>query len=398
MSEPPRAIVVGGSLGGLTAALLLREVGCVVDVYERSRTPLAGRGAGIVAHPATMRYAVENGLVDIASTTTPARWVRYLDRDGATISEREFHYRFTSYFALHRDLLGAFGNSNYHLGKEVVDFDQDATAVAVEFADGQRKRCEVLVCADGIRSTARRLLLPQVEREYAGYVAWRGAVAEADLPPEIFQLVDEAIVYAVMPNSHILAYPIPGPDGSVARGRRFLNWIWYRNVAGDDLATLMTDVSGTAHEISLGPGLVRADAIDSLRIDSERLVAPPLAEMIARTAEPFVQVVFDVEVLRLAFGRICLIGDAACVLRPHVAVGTAKAAAAAWTMAEAIADADFDVPAALAAWEPDQLAVEHGALARARATGIRSQFENTWEPGEPLPFGLHRTGDSSIPV
>jgi 2,6-dihydroxypyridine 3-monooxygenase len=52
---------MGGSLGGLTAALVLRDRGCDVEVYERSRAPLRDRGAGIVLHPATIRYLVDTG-------------------------------------------------------------------------------------------------------------------------------------------------------------------------------------------------------------------------------------------------------------------------------------------------------------------------------------------------
>jgi hypothetical protein len=56
-----RAIVIGGSLGGLTAALVLRDQGWNVDVLERSPIPLDGRGTGIVLHPTTVRYLVEPG-------------------------------------------------------------------------------------------------------------------------------------------------------------------------------------------------------------------------------------------------------------------------------------------------------------------------------------------------
>jgi 2,6-dihydroxypyridine 3-monooxygenase len=399
MRDRPRVVVVGGSLGGLTAALVLRDIGCAVTVFERSQTPLMGRGVGIVAHPASVRYIVEHGLANIPQTTTPARWVRYLDPYGAVIDEREFHYRFTSYFALYRDLLAAFDEDRYHLGQEVVGFDQDADAVRVELADGRTVECDLLICADGIRSQARRRLLPDVEREYAGYVAWRGAVGEWELTPGSFEVVAEAIAYYLMPNSHILAYPIPSVDGSVAPGSRFTNWIWYHNVAeGPALDDLMTDTSGRTHEISLRPGTVQEPHVAALRELASDALAPQLAEMVTNTEEPFVQVVFDIEVPRLAFGRICLIGDAACVLRPHVAVGTAKAAEGAWRLAEAVAACDSDVPQALRRWEPAQLELERGALARTREAGIRSQFENSWRAGEPLPFGLYRRGDSSIPA
>jgi 2,6-dihydroxypyridine 3-monooxygenase len=91
----------------------------------------------------------------------------------------------------------------------------------------------------------------------------------------------------------------------------------------------------------------------------------------------------------MAFGRICLLGDAAFALRPHIAAGTAKAAADGWALAEALSATGGEVGPALASWEARQLRVGRAALERARRNGQRSQFEGTWIPGDPdLAFGL----------
>ena len=111
-------------------------------------------------------------------------------------------------------------------------------------------------------------------------------------------------------------------------------------------------------------------------------------------AEPFVQVIYDIEVSRMAFGRIALIGDAAFAVRPHAAAGTAKAAADGWALAEELTAAGGNVPAALAAWERRQLALGHDLLARCRAIGDSSQFLGTFRPGDPrLIFGLYAPGN-----
>jgi 2,6-dihydroxypyridine 3-monooxygenase len=195
-----------------------------------------------------------------------------------------------------------------------------------------------------------------------------------------------------------LVYPIPGADGSLKPGRRFYNWLWYRNVTeGSELDNLMTDRRGAMHEVSLGPGDVQERHIEELRDAAASALPPPHAEVLFKTAEPFVQAVFDIEVPRMVFGRVCLIGDAAFTLRPHAAAGTAKAAEDAWKLGGAVLETGSDVAAALERWEPGQLKLGRRILARTRDAGQRSQFEGTWRTGDPLPFGLYEVGDSSIP-
>jgi 2,6-dihydroxypyridine 3-monooxygenase len=114
---------------------------------------------------------------------------------------------------------------------------------------------------------------------------------------------------------------------------------------------------------------------------------------VRETVEPFVQVIFDAAVPAMAFGRVCLIGDAAIVLRPHAAAGTAKAARDAWALAEALTAADGNVDEALDRWEPGQLALGRQVMARARDIGTDSQVAGSWVPGDPkLAFGLYGPG------
>jgi 2,6-dihydroxypyridine 3-monooxygenase len=369
-----------------------------VQVLERSRRPLVGRGAGIVLHPSTVRYWLEHHVRPLDEFSAPTRILRYVGADGTVAHEQQFHYRFSSYDALYRDLLGCLPAERYHLGSEVVgiDLERAGGGVAVQVATGETLEGDLLVCADGIQSHARQTLLPDVEPVYAGYVAWRGALAEHDLSAETFATLRGAITYHLMPNSHFLTYPIPGSGGSVREGTRLTNWLWYRNVAGGAaLDALMTDRAGSRRAVSVAPGAVADAPLRELRAAAGERLPPPLAELVRSTAEPFVQVVFDIEVPRMAFaGRAALIGDAAFALRPHAAVGSAKAAEDAWRLGEAMRAAGGDAAAALARWEPGALELGRGALARTREAGERMQFECSWQVGEPLAFGLYERGDS----
>jgi len=391
----PKVVVVGGSLGGLNTALWLRDAGCEVEVFERSPVPLEDRGVGIVLHPATLRYFVAHDLPERDRVGATAGWFRYLRTDGSVAHQEPCRYRFTAYHALYVAWIRCLGPGRYHLGRECVGFEQDRQGVRVRFAGEETERCDLLVCADGINSTGRRQLLPEVRPRYAGYVAWRGAVAEEALSPGSFAVLHGAITYSILPDSHALAYPIPAAEGGPGSGRRLINWLWYRNVgAGEELEDLLTTRTGERFGSSVPPGLVRETHLRRLREQAAAL-PPPFAEMLLATDRPFIQVVFDLEVPRMAFGRVCLVGDAAFTARPHAAAGTAKAAENAWALGEALKAADGDVVEALRAWEPGQLALGRGLVRRSREAGERLQ-SGRWAVGEPLAFGLYRSGDSTL--
>ena len=397
MSGGPRVLVAGGSLGGLTAAHVLTDLGCDVEVLERSPVPLTGRGAGIVLHPSTVRWWLEHDVRPLAEMSAAMRRLRYLDAEGAVAHEQECRYRVSSFDALYRDLSGRFDPARHRRGSELAGFEIDDGGVTVALADGATERCDLLVCADGISSRARQVLLPEVEPRYAGYVAWRGTVLEQDLSAAAGEALLGAIVYHLVLHGHFLAYPIPNVDGSVEPGRRLTNWLWYRNVAeGEDLDALMTDRGGVRRPVSLAPGAVAPSRLEELRAAAAAELPRPVAELVAVTAEPFVQVVFDIEVPRMAFGRACLLGDAAFALRPHAAVGSAKAAEDAWRLGDALRGSGLDVAVALERWEPGQLALGRGALARTRRAGERAQHTGEWRVGEPLPWGLYEVGDSAL--
>lgn len=396
MSDRPRVVVVGGSLSGLTAALVLRDGGCEVEVFERSPVTLEGRGAGIVLHPRTVRYLLEHDPSALEGISVSARWFRYLDEAGGVLHEEPCRYRFTSYTSIYHPLRLLLGDERYHTGEEAVDFQQDTDGVTVRFASGRVERGDMLVCADGINSVGRRLLLPDATPQYAGYIAWRGTLGEEELSAPARDVLREAITYYLVPGGgHILAYPIPGPE--IERGGPPLtNWLWYRNEQATDLDEFLVDREGRQLAASVPPGFVQEDFLSALRRDAAERLPPPLAEALDRTKDPFIQVIFDVGVDLMAVERTCLIGDAAFAVRPHVAAGAAKGADDAWALAHAMRACDNDVRCALQRWEPEQLALGHSVLTRAREAGTQVQFERTWEPGAPLPFGLRKQGDGSL--
>jgi 2,6-dihydroxypyridine 3-monooxygenase len=396
VSPMPRVAVLGGSLIGLTTGLVLRDLGCEVDVYERSRVPLEGRGVGIVLHPMTVRYLLDNRLLDLSAVSTSAAFHRYLADDGSVLTEDARRHHFTGYNTLYGTLMRAFGRERYHLASEATSITQTDDRVELTFDSGQTATADLLVGADGVSSFTRRAMLPDVQPRYGGYVAWRGVVDEKDLTPATFAALDDSLTYWFRPGTHALTYPIPNYDGAVEPGRRLMNLVWYRNVPeGEPLADLLTDRSGKRRDVSLPPGAVRDEHLAELR-EAAASLPPPLAEVALKTAEPFLQVMIDVEVPRMAFGRVCLVGDAAFSVRPHAAAATAKGADDVWALADALQRSGGDVIEALRLWEPAQLELGRALLARTRDLGEGAQFRGDWAPGDiGLTFGLREPGDSA---
>lgn len=384
-----RAVVVGGSIGGLTTALLLRRLGFDVSVYERTPDDLDGRGGGIAMHPETLRWFTECSERHPEQVSTSTQHVQYLDRGDAVVHTEPLAWTFTSWGTFHRALLADFGTDRYHLGECATGFDEDDDGAEVFFASGRRERADLVVFADGVTSTNRRRFTPTAELEYAGYVGWRGTLPESQLSEGTFRRLHDAITYSFAPHTHLVAYPIPSPDGGLAVGRRLMNFVWYRNVAPGDLAELMTDRNGDVAAVSLHPGAVQDRFVDEMRTAATELLAPSVAELVLRTEQPFLQAVYDVGVDRMAVGRVALLGDAATTARPHAAAGTAKAAADAWALHDALR-ASGSVAEALGKWEPEQLELGRRLLTRSRAMGTRSQVDCSWEPADPQNrFGLH---------
>lgn len=354
-----RVVVAGGSIGGLAAATALRSVGCVVEVYERTPHQMTSRGAGIVVQPSLV--ALLSHVRAPALPTTRCTHRNYLSPAGGKGERSLMPQRFTSWEAIYRTLLAAFPAEHYHLGAEVAGFDQlgDSGPVSVRLADGRRTQADLLVCADGWRSAARSRFLPHVAPRYAGYIAWRGTLAESKAPADLVGFFDDRFTFSeAHSGGHALCYLIPGDDARTEPGHRRLNWVWYVQVPeGPDLDRILTERAGERQAGSIAPGLLADDVAEDMRRDAARELHPRFAELIAATPEPFVQVILDLAVPRMRFGRACLLGDAAFIVRPHTAGATAKAADDARALAlaaQAWRTGAFD--AELAHWEAEQLA------------------------------------------
>ena len=365
----PRALIIGGSLGGLFTAVALRAIGWRVDVFERSPHALDSRGGGLVLQPDVLNVFHFAGLDAHAPLAVPSGDRIYLDSAGHVVQRGYQPQSQTSWNMLYATMRASLPDACVHPGETLASFEQAGGQVRARFAGGRVETGDLLVGADGAHSTVRKLLLPAAVPAYAGYVAWRGLVPELALAAQHRALLDGVFAFQHEGDNMLLEYMAPGEDGAVDAGRRRWNWVWYRNIPEHALPAVLTDRAGRTHPFSLPPGALQDGYGAALRADADRMLAPPLRALVHATAEPFIQLILDLEVAQMAFGRVVLLGDAAFVPRPHTAGGSAKAAANALALAQALQRPGRPVEQALRTWETFQLRAGRIMTASGRRMG-----------------------------
>lgn len=362
--------VIGGSMAGLMAGLLLRRQGWNVDIFERSGEELASRGAGITPHKELFDAFRQAGADIENAMGVEAHGRTVLAHDGTIAAQLEAPQLFTSWGLLYRFLRKEFPDEHYHNGAVATAVSGNKQSVAVEFHDGASRTFDWLIGADGLRSLVRESVAPHLQLEYTGYIAWRGLVPEALIPESIGQQLENRMTFYLPPGEHMLGYTVAGPNDSLIRGERWYNWVWYRPTdAGQARTEMFTDVEGTYHRDGIAPHHIMGAVTAKMRNDAKRLLPPQFQAVVRHTEQPFIQPIVELASERLVFERIVLIGDAAFTARPHVGLGVSKAADDAAMLARAFEHPADDIPSALQEWERERLRFGRAVLKRSADLG-----------------------------
>ena len=383
---PFSAAVVGGSVGGLAAALELRRLaGADVRVYERSAGVMEARGAGVVMQPEveallrTIDLSAEQVSVRLHERVT-------FEADGSLRVYRAPQLM-TAWDTLYKALRAALAESCYRQDSRLVGLSEQGGAVTAEFADGYIAQADLLVGADGVNSQCRRLLIGDSQAKYSGYVAWRGLEAEGDLPADLVGELADRFTYFQTPGHQFLCYLVPGEDGSNRAGERRVNWVWYMNAAEGSLAEIMRGRSGRDFASFLPKQEVRPEIAKRAQAIANVLLPPLLCRLFAASTL-FLQPVQDAAPVDRHHGRVVLMGDAAGTVRPHTAAGTSKAFGDATALGTALAQWRCQKPIPderLAQWEEhrraDLLVTATRGVQLARRSGLGV-------PGAPEPWTM----------
>lgn len=367
-----RAIVIGGSIGGLFAGLFLRRIGWDVSIHERAGEELGARGAGIVTHNELHEaLTLATGRSEPIGVSVSGRVV--LDHNGSVVCETSRPQVLASWDRVWQRLR-ACSSGIYHHGHTLVSVEQPDDTVVANFAGGHRVEADLLIGADGIQSTVRKQLFPQSQPQYVGYIAWRGLVDESELSPQTRDRLFDRFGFCLPPHEQMLGYPVDGMDRDGKPTRRY-NYVWYRPAHPDlDLPRLLKGSDGHQYADAIPPNRLHPDVVDEMRQAAERLLAPAFAEVVRRTKAPLLQPIVDLETPSMTQGRIALMGDAAFVARPHVGAGVTKAAGDARALADLLSKHD-DVDTALAAYQAQRHDYGRRIIRRTRHLGAYMQSQ-----------------------
>ena len=311
-------LIAGGGIGGLTAAVALRQAGFAVQVFERADA-IREIGAGIAISPNAVaalrrigldRAVIEAGVIAEAldlRTSRGALLARLRPRDLGSAIEAPF-------VCIHRGtlqavLLAACGTETVHTGCEGVGFEARPDGVTLRLNGGRSAEGAMLVGADGLHSRVRAQLLGDGEPLYAGYTAWRAVTPEGftPRPDATSETWGQGHRFGIVPLDHGRVY-------------------WY--------ATSNAPQGGRDDE----PGALRDEL---LRVFGDWHA--PIGDLIAATPEEAIvrtDILHRRPVRRWGEGRVTLLGDAAHPMTPNLGQGACLAIEDAVVLADRLRAAD----------------------------------------------------------
>jgi len=194
VTTKPKVLIIGGGIGGLSAALALRRVGVQADVFEQAEE-LREVGAGLSVWANALR-ALERLGVASRVRSLGSRIDRFEVRThaGRTLSALSFAALERKLGVpvgvivhrgdLLRELAAGLDEARIHCNARLISFESRADGVCARFADGREASADLLVGADGLHSVVRSQLHGTSKPRYAGYTCWRGfAHLEVKDPP-----------------------------------------------------------------------------------------------------------------------------------------------------------------------------------------------------------------------
>jgi 2-polyprenyl-6-methoxyphenol hydroxylase-like FAD-dependent oxidoreductase len=358
--RPVQCVVVGGSLVGLSVAIALSRLGTDVTVFERSPARAVDGGGGLGVDVALLRQVTGIG------EEPPV--LHGVDRDTTAWHLLQGW--------LEAQALGCPGVT-VHRGTQVtaVHPGSDQQPASVVTADGGEHGADLVIGADGARSTVRATVEPEYpDARYAGVLLWRSLVDEQAMPGGVALPRDGEPSREVYAGPYrLVTYLVPGAAGETSVGHRRLNMVWYDPEQRDLLRDTGLLDGETVHG-SLAPGALPGPVRERLTEFAAANWPSPWREALAlalHNGTVFGTPIVHYKPKQLARGRAALAGDAAHAASPMVGGGFRQGLYDAGALAQVLTaiTSPSEIPGALARYQALRLgpAAQHVAASE-RAT------------------------------
>ncbi len=341
MSGSLRILIAGGGIGGLTAALALQQLGHRVRVFERARV-LGEVGAGLTLTPNATRVLQALGLWPALRPTLVLPECSELrdGRSGRRLAVRELGEPLAArygadYCHVHRaDLHGCLVEALKARAPDALSLDDAFIALERNDTDGVRVRLarsgsvegDVLIGADGLRSTVRTALFGPAETRFAGYVAWRGLAPMQALPATLREV---PACMTIGPRNLLLRYPVSaGRLMNVACMGRSEHWAEESWSVPATHAELLEQLEGWHEDAAILVRAIPAEALFKWGLFERELLAQwhhESSALLGDAAHPMLPF--------LGQGAVMAIEDAVVLARAFAETATPAAALACYTAA-----------------------------------------------------------------
>ncbi len=320
-----RIAIVGASIAGSACGILLqRSKKFDISIFEkRAADAMLSQGAGIGFSPAITQQLKEHDLIDqdfpyLDLTYNPSFvYEKAIDQERLLNDSKLILYA-VNWATLYAQLTKRLMREQVHYNSQVTAISRENDAIKLTINNHETQAFDLVIFADGYDSIGHRWLFPDSKINFANYILWRGLTPiEKITDPARFL---EIFTFSFYTRGVAAIYPILGAPTLDNKDKLFINWAVYEK--SNQQHPLFPQPSD-AHK-NIAPDKMPASYLNYFKEVLSKEFSPFIREVLAGTLPPFMQAIEDRDASAYYQDRVCLVGDAGILIRPHAGSGAVK--------------------------------------------------------------------------